>query len=601
MDARRLATWGLAALLAPASLAAQSSAITGHWMFEPSPALSEPLPDPSQDAGQAQASPTGPLVTVQGVVLNAATGQPLPRVLVRLEGSNGTGALTDGEGRFEIPGVPAGLETFTATKPGFRGQASSPGGFDAGAYHLVRVADKMPELSFSLSPTNVLSGHVTLSSGDPAVGIGIQLLRQSVDAGRANWTLTDVHQTNPEGEFRFAGLEDGTYLAMTQPAFDNDLTAPSAESPRAPLQLPGYPLVFFADAADAAGASRIHLAGGQQNTANFNLALSPFYAVTVAVAKPRAAGHWQFIPALEDRTGQKLNYSLLYDEKSSTFRTYLPDGSYTLSVEGNLGDGGEREDLPEALQRKRPARVAGLLDFSVSGHPEPNLRVVVASDVATPIRVRYEPAPPAGTAGPRIGGGLNGSGEPPPLGFWIKRVDGGDNQQNADWVDADQFQLSAVTPGSYWVQASANRNGTCLGAVSAGGVSLGQTPLVVGPSGAAMPVEVVVRTDCASLNLQFPATADAEVAGEEPTYYVYVVPEFDSVAAVEPVTLHPSAGGTATLANLTPGAYQVLVFDAPRQLEYRDPAVMQTYAARSQQVTLSAGATSNLLLELPKP
>jgi hypothetical protein len=535
---------------------------------------------------------------VQGVVLNAATGQPLPRALVKVEDM---GALTDGEGRFEIPGVPAGLQTFTATKPGFRGQGSSYRGFDSNAYHLVHVAPSMPELSFSLAPSNTLSGHVTLSSGDPAVGIGIQLLRQSVEDGRANWTLMDVHQTNPEGDFRFAGLEDGSYLAMTQPAFDNDLTAPSAQSTRAPLQLPGYPILFFADAADAAGASRIALAGGQQGTANFNLALSPFHAVTIAVAKPRAAGHWQFTPALQDRSGQRLNYSLLYDDKSSSVRTYLPDGSYTLTVEGNNLDGPERDDLPLSRQRNRPAQVAGLLDFSVSGHPEPNLRVVLASEAATPIRLRYEPAPPTRTPASRNGNGLDPADEPPPLGLWIKRTGGGDNQQNADWADADLFQLSAVAPGSYWVQASANRDGTCLGTVTAGGVSLGQTPLIVGPSGAGMPVEVVLRTDCASLALQIPSTSETDAAGEEPTYYVYAVPEFDSVAAVQPVTLRPSAGGTGTVANLTPGSYRVLVFDAPHQLEYRNPSALAAYAGRSQQVTLSPNASSSLLLELPKP
>ena len=600
MRTRLLAALSLGiALLAPASLPAQSSALTAHWMFEDSPALGEFPSAQSQGSGQAAASPSAGLrVTVQGVVLNAATGQPLPRVLVKVED---TGALTDGEGRFEIPGVPVGLQTITATKPGFRGQGSSYRGFDSNAYHLVRVADKMPELSFSLAPTNTLSGHVTLSTGDPAVGIGIQLLRQSVEDGRANWNLMDVHPTNPEGEYRFAGLEDGTYLAMTQPAFDNDLTAPSAQSPHAPLQLPGYPIVFFADAADAAGASRIPLAGGQQGTANFTLALSPFHAIAITVAKPRAASHWQFTPSLQDRSGQRLNYPLLYDEKSSTFRAYLPDGSYTLTVEGTNLEGPERDSLPLSRQRNRSAQVAGLLDFSVSGHPEPNLRIVLASDVATPIRVRYDPAPPTRTPVSRNGSGLDASDEPPPLGFWIKRAGGGDSQQNADWTDADLFQLSAMAPGSYWVQASANRTGTCLGAVTAGGVSLGQTPLIVGPSGAGMPVEVVVRTDCASLNLQLPSTAESEAPGEEPTYYVYVVPEFDSVAAVQPVTLRPSAGGTGTVANLTPGSYRVLVFDTAHQLEYRNPSAMEPYAGRSQQVTLSPGATSSLLLELPTP
>jgi hypothetical protein len=116
-----------------------------------------------------------------------------------------------------------------------------------------------------------------------------------------------------------------------------------------------------------------------------------------------------------------------------------------------------------------------------------------------------------------------------------------------------------------------------------------------------MPVEAVLRTDCASLALQLPSTAETNAAGEEPTYYVYAVPEFDSVAAVQPATLRPSAGGSATLTNLTPGSYLVLVFDAAHQLEYRNPSALATYGGRSQQVTLSPNATSSLLLELPKP
>ena len=37
-----------------------------------------------------------PLVTVHGVVKNAATGEPLPRVLVSVESQSGKGVLTDG-------------------------------------------------------------------------------------------------------------------------------------------------------------------------------------------------------------------------------------------------------------------------------------------------------------------------------------------------------------------------------------------------------------------------------------------------------------------------------------------------------------------------
>ena len=56
---------------------------------------------------------------MHGVVRNAATGAPLPRALVRIEGDSGIGVLTDGEGRFELPGVPIGPRIIRVRKPGF--------------------------------------------------------------------------------------------------------------------------------------------------------------------------------------------------------------------------------------------------------------------------------------------------------------------------------------------------------------------------------------------------------------------------------------------------------------------------------------------------
>src|SRR4051794_35101507 len=56
---------------------------------------------PVPDAGNALGAP----VAVHGVVKNALSGEPLPRALVLIDGGGGVGALTDGDGRFEISGV----------------------------------------------------------------------------------------------------------------------------------------------------------------------------------------------------------------------------------------------------------------------------------------------------------------------------------------------------------------------------------------------------------------------------------------------------------------------------------------------------------------
>lgn len=562
--------------------------------------LSLALPASAQDEvilppAQPKAA-TGPPVTVRGEVRNAATGQPLPRALVKLGDGEGTGALTDGEGRFEILDVPAGMETFLVVKPGFR-PGSSVGG--SANPHLVMVTATTPPLSFSMLPDNAISGHVEVSSGDPAPNIGITLLRLAVQDGRAIWAETGSRQTDMEGNYRFAGLEDGTYLVKTQSAYENEVNAPTETGTRVAAELRGFPVVFYSNATDAAGASRISLAGGQQAQANLILTATPFHAIAVTLVKPPGGSHWQFQPSLQDRSGQKLDYAVAYEEKSRSVRGFLPDGSYTLIVSGSSDEGTDRGDVPLSRLPAVPKDVAGLLDFTVAGHDEKGLRVPLSSGVSTPIHVRYEPAAPAARQARDQNGEIEQ--EPPPLGLWLKRTGAGgsEEQENATWADNDLFELGAVAPGAYWVQASANRTGSCLGAVTSGGVNMGRAPLIVGASGAGPSIEAVVRTDCAKVTLQLPTNFAVTTAGEQQSFVVYLVPEFDSVGAVQSFTLWPPTEATAEVQDVTPGTYRVLVMDRQVDLEYHNPAAMEAWAGKGQKVVVSPGAAMNVMLEVP--
>ncbi len=112
---------------------------------------------------------------------------------------------------------------------------------------------------------------------------------------------------------------------------------------------------------------------------------------------------------------------------------------------------------------------------------------------------------------------------------------------------------------------------------------------------------LTLRDDCASLTLSLPQSLKAAATGEEPFYTAYAVPDFDSTEDVLPVTLRPSNGGTATLEDLTPGSYHVYVFKATARLEYHDRSALASLPNPGQPVTLSAGTTSNLVLEVPEP
>jgi hypothetical protein len=534
---------------------------------------------------------TGPPVTVHGVVLNAVTGLGLPRVLVKLDSAEGVGALTGSEGQFEIPGVPSGLQTFSVLKPGYRAPGSDLG---AEAEHSVRVAANMPDLAFSLAPDNALFGHISLSNGDPAVGFGVTLLRLTVENGRSSWAQADPRRTNTGGGYRFSGLQDGMYTLMSLPAFDNEnATAPMCNGP-APEDVKGYAITYLGDAADLGGAARIQLAGGQAVQADLALTQGSYHAVQVALSRPVAGSQWQFTSTLLDRNGQGLGYPLNQDDKTHAICGYLPDGAYTLATEG----------LPDPEHpRGKSSGVAGLLDFAVEGHAEAGLRIPLAAEVSTPIHIRYEPARPAVQKPENSGRDDGDSEEAEALSILFTRANRtsaqGESGPTASLKDVDLYELEMAAPGAYWIHGIANATGVCLGAVTAGGENLARTPWIAGAGGTGQPIDVVLRTDCAKLEMQLPATVLGERPGEEPTLYVYVTPEFDSVEDTPMLTVDPSNSPTLKVEDLTPGPYRVFVFLTQQSLEYRNPAAMQRIADKGQPVTLSPGATTNLVLEIP--
>lgn len=74
---------------------------------------------PRQAHSKAQSTGTA---RIRGSVVDASTGMPVRRATMRLRMTPGTTtwtAITDGNGAFEFPALPAGRFTLTAAKGGF--------------------------------------------------------------------------------------------------------------------------------------------------------------------------------------------------------------------------------------------------------------------------------------------------------------------------------------------------------------------------------------------------------------------------------------------------------------------------------------------------
>jgi hypothetical protein len=582
----------------------------------------QPSPQQAQPSQAFTSSPQGKEATVRGVVRNGATGEPLPRVLVRIEGDASAGALTDGDGRFEIAGVPVGPQTFRLLKPGFhdRPYASEDVGYQDGPAHNVLVAAEMPELDFGLTPTCSISGRIDLSTDDPAQGITVSLLKQVVRNGRAVWAQQGTTRTNGQGGYRFAALPAGVYVVYTQPALESEpAVSVVAAGSGANVARDGYASVFFPGARDFASAGRIRLSAGEQTQANLSLTLEPFYTVTATAVFPNgrlfgggmaAAGNGEspvsppssIVASILDSAGRRLAYTAQYDTETRTIQASLPDGTYTLLVAApsdGLSDPGPGRATGRGFQK--PALLTGFAEFSVNGHAVTNLRIPLSPAPAWQIHLRalrtaLQPAR-SGTAASR---GLQADVTVTATGVEAP-PDGGGAEVMAEDAGPDLLELSGGGLGPVWLSAQVNDRSLCVDSFTAGGANLARETLIAGLNGAPQPLELTLRDDCAKLTLELPQALSAFLPGDEPFYTVYVVPDFDTAADIPPMSVHPSSGASLTLEGLTPGSYHVYLFDTPMRLEYRNPAALAALPRPGQAVILSPGAASNVVLEAPEP
>jgi hypothetical protein len=556
--------------------------------------------------GNTPGTLSGALATVHGVVRNGASGEPLARALVRINGDAMTGTLTDENGRFEIAGIPVGPQELQVIKPGFLDRDASTEASQENARnygHNVMVATEMADVVFTMMPVNSIRGQIQLSTGEPAMSIQVMLLKRTVQDGRIVWEAASNAKTTSQGFYRFGGLPDGSYALYTEPAMDSDSTTNIVESGRgANVARSGYASQFYPDARALAGATKITLAGGVQAQANFSLTLEPFRSVMASIVLPAgrqsAVSTSQSGPNLSvltmDGQGHQLAYSAQYDEVTHTIQAFLPDGNYSFgvaemtAVSRVANSAGDKIVAPAAGAQS----MTGQVDFSVAGRAVSNLRIPLSPVRSRPVQVTVTRTA-AQTSQPRDSGVFITLSQ---TGGWISD---GMVSSYAEGSSAGVLETSFTPPGSYWAHTAVAQKGLCVISLSSGGVDLAREPLLLGISGPAAPLTLALRDDCSGLTLSLPGSVAGPVTGAEVFYTIYVVPDIASTEDVVPQTLRPSTGGRVTLSGLTPGNYHVYAFDHPVALEYRNPEALA--GLHGQAVTLSPGETSDLVVEVVQP
>jgi hypothetical protein len=213
----------VAFVMAVATVFAQTS--TQQTSTQQTP-ISVPTPTP-------QAAPEVTTGIILGRTVDGSTGKAVGGALVtltlaappQLPGSPASPAspsrqparvISDGEGRFVFSGLPKGVFTFVATKPGYPATGLGRNfATDTGSQSLVLgEAERRGDLTLKFWKDAALAGTVLDEAGEPVVGIQVRVLKRTIVGGRPMFTqYGNVPTTDDRGRYRVASLQPGDYTA----------------------------------------------------------------------------------------------------------------------------------------------------------------------------------------------------------------------------------------------------------------------------------------------------------------------------------------------------------------------------------------------------
>ncbi|HUE87406.1 MAG TPA: carboxypeptidase-like regulatory domain-containing protein [Vicinamibacterales bacterium] len=228
---------------------------------------------PPRDRAAARAEQgTG---VIRGFVVDAITGEPLPRAVVQLIPMGASlqtaPVLTDGDGQFEFRDLPAARYLLRASRTpylpityGQRGQNTR------GTPIELAASQRVEKIRIAISPAGVISGHVSDEFGFPAVGVEVRALQYRYENGQRQ--LSTVYSagfggggSDDLGAFRIWGLQPGQYYVSAVP--------PAIQNFGPPTVVHTGPITtYFPNTADAAAAQRISVESGRE-TGGVNITL----------------------------------------------------------------------------------------------------------------------------------------------------------------------------------------------------------------------------------------------------------------------------------------------------------------------------------------
>ncbi len=504
-----------------------------------------------------------PIYSIDGVVINSVTGEPVRSALVQIYGRQQMSLLTGPDGKFHFDGVPQSQLTINVRKPGFfTEQEISQGSI---TNQLIQVGPGMKPVTMKLIPEAVIYGRITDSDGDPIQNLQIMLVHASIVNGQRTWQQTGSAQTKDDGEFRLFGLPPGTYYLRTQSRPTANLRV-GANSQTAPG---GYPTNYYPGTTDLDSATAITVEPAKEVQADFSVKRETFYRVSGGVIG--APTQMPVSIQILGLDGERFSGRVQMNPRAGTFIAFVPKGSYVIKA--------------YARGNKGPQGVASQ-SVNVNGDVA-GLSLAFTPLATIPVEVRFEITQTTNS------GSYSKDMQPVNV-MLVSKGSLFANQFLAATMqgqpESRSYAVTDVEPGRYAVQL--NPSGPWyVESARCGQMNLLTEDINIQAGGPEHPIEIVVRDDFATAN------GTVMLDGQPAHGTVLLIPEANPRGTV---TFPTNPDGRFQRGDLPPGDYKAIAFDRVDGLEYTNTEVMRAFSAWEQPVHIPPNGQATVQLELQK-
>jgi hypothetical protein len=543
----------------------------------------------------AFAQPLGKGV-ISGTVVDGESGDAIRKAVVTLSlpgpPRRWATTRTDGSGRFQFDGLPAGKYDLRATK-------ASEGTAIYGANHLRELGDTITlddgetrgNITLRFLHSASISGHVYDSDGEPVADVAVNLLRQGRNLGAPILTNYRNATTDDRGEYRISSIDPGQYYLHTAPSRLGRFGGPGTGDEAILVDQ------YYGGARDSKDAAPIHVGGGESLAGlDFRLVAEPaievrgqILGVPVESAPESQQAESEHFGGLIVSHGGMGGPGIRVTSSPAEASSLNGSGRWTQSVTAQDPEHHfQMPALPAGRYRIEAVLQAGNKTYGASqvldlhaNSGEIALTLAPAVDLAGTLRVEGQ-APPVEAGVVR----LNGAAAARQGGFRVQlaRPGSGRNSVTAN-VGADgKFSLAQIVSGDWQLSVTPVPPGF-LKSARLGDKDVRFSTFEIG-SNTETPLNIVVSMNTATVEGEIDTEGDSKRAG----VVIAPVGPYHNLARYYYGTT-ANDKGKFHISGIAPGKYKIFAVEKMAPASFRTPEAADQLDELGQVIDLSEGAT----------